>query len=111
MASARRVEPLRPLRRVVSRASALAVSAFAVGLLLPVTISIPEGLRALIYMWNNIRGEGVQQGVDSFSTPLRALESIVGGPVVIVFDLAALAAGVGLYRRDPRPPAPPRVRA
>jgi hypothetical protein len=98
-----RIDALRPLGRAVGHGTATLVAAFAAGLLLPATISLPEGLRALVYMWRNVSGQGVQEGVDSFSTPVANLHTIVGVPVVLVFLIAAFAAVMGLIRRDPRP--------
>lgn len=79
------------------------VGGFAAGALVPVTISIPEGLAALARISLNISGQGVQEGVDPFSTPLRDLYSVVGGRVVLLFVVAAGAGVLGLVRRDPRP--------
>ena len=79
------------------------VAAFAAGLLLPVTLDIPDGLRALHYIVRAISGQGVQEGVDSFATPLSSLDSIVGREAVIAFLLAGVAGVVGFVRRDPRP--------
>src|SRR5918995_7121058 len=77
------------------------VAAFAAGLLLPVTLDIPDGLRALHYIVRAISGQGVQEGVDSFATPLSSLDSIVGREAVIAFLLAGVAGVVGFVRRDP----------
>jgi len=48
-------------------------------------------------------GQGVQEGVDPFSTPLSALDDIVGKPAIIVFLVALLAGAVGVARRQPVP--------
>jgi hypothetical protein len=77
--------------------------AFAAGLLFPVTLDIPDGMRALHYVARTISGQGVQEGVDSFATPLSSLDSIVGREAVIAFLLAGVAGVVGVVRRDPRP--------
>jgi hypothetical protein len=81
----------------------LLVVAFATGLLLPVTLDVPDGLRALHYIVRAISGRGVQEDVDSFATPLSNLDSIVGREAVIAFLLAAAAGVLGILRRDPRP--------
>ena len=81
----------------------LLVVAFAAGLLFPVTLDVPDGMRALHYVARTITGQGVQEGVDSFATPLSNLDSIVGREAVIVFLLAGVAGVVGVVRRDPRP--------
>ena len=91
------------LPRLAGRGPAVIVAAFAAGLLLPVTVSIPEGLRALVYMANNVAGRGVQEGVDSFATPFSDVARFVNGQVLLLFWIAAFAAFVGVTRRDPRP--------
>jgi hypothetical protein len=82
---------------------ALLIVAFAAGVLLPVTLDVPDGLRALHYIVRAISGRGVQEDVDSFATPLSNLGSIVGREVSVVFLLAAAAGVLGAFRRDPRP--------
>lgn len=77
--------------------------AFTAGLLLPVTLDIPDGLRALHYIARAISGQGVQEDVDSFATPLSNLDSIVGREAVLAFSLAGAAGVLGIVRRDPRP--------
>ena len=79
------------------------VAAFAAGLLFPVTLDIPDGFRALHYIVRATSGQGVQEGVDSFATPLSSLDSIVGREAVIAFLLAGVAGVLGVVRRDPRP--------
>jgi hypothetical protein len=91
------------VRRVASRFNALLVVAFTAGLLVPVALDVQDGTRALDHIWRNMRGEGVQQGIEPFSTPLSALHAIVGTPVVFVFLVALLAGVVGAVRREPVP--------
>lgn len=81
----------------------LLVVAFTAGLLLPVTLDIPDGLRALHYIVRTVSGQGVQEDVDSFATPLSSLDSIVGREAVLAFLLAGAAGVLGIVRRDPRP--------
>ena len=77
--------------------------AFAGGLLLPVTLDVPDGLRALHDLARSLTGRGVQSDVDSFATPLSSLDNLVGREAVLVFLIAALAGALGVVRRDPRP--------
>jgi hypothetical protein len=72
-------------------------------MLLPVTIDVPDGLRAFVYLTRNLTGKNVQEGVEPFSTPLSQLDAIVGTPVVIVLLVALVAAALGIVRRDPLP--------
>lgn len=98
-----RVRALRVLDRVVNRFTALVVGAFVAGILIPVTVSVPEGLRALVYIWNNLSGSGVQEGIEPFSTPLSSLDDLVGVRVLILFAVALVAGVAGLVRREPMP--------
>jgi hypothetical protein len=87
--------PLRPLGLLIGGLSA--------GVLMPVTLDIPDGFQALVNVVKAATGHGVSAGVASFSTPFSDLGSIVGSRVVVLYLLAAVAAGVGLYRRQPEP--------
>ena len=82
---------------------ALLVVSFIGGLFIPVTLDLQEGTRALLYIVRNMSGRGVQEGIDPFSTPLSALDGIVGTPIVFVFLLALVAGIVGVVRREPVP--------
>jgi hypothetical protein len=91
------------VRRVASRFHALLIVSFIGGLLVPVTLDVQDGTRALLYIVRNVSGSGVQEGIDPYSTPLSALDGIVGTPVVFVFLLAVVAGVVGALRREPVP--------
>jgi hypothetical protein len=91
------------VRRVARRFHALLVVSFIGGLLIPVTLDVQDGMRALVYVVRNVSGQGVQEGIEPFSTPLSALDGIVGTPIVFVFLLALLAGAVGTLRREPVP--------
>ena len=82
---------------------ALLVVSFVGGLLVPVTLDVQDGMRALVYIVRNLSGRGVQAGIEPFSTPLSALDGIVGTPIVFAFVLTVLAAVVGTLRREPVP--------
>ena len=91
------------MRRVASRFNALLVVSFVGGLLIPVTLDVQDGMRAFVAIVRNMSGQGVQEGVEPFSTPLSALASIVSTPVVFVFAFALLAGIVGVLRNNPVP--------
>jgi hypothetical protein len=95
------VPPL--VRRVASRFHAVLVVSFIGGLLIPVTLDVQDGMRALVYIVRNVSGRGVQAGIEPFSTPLSALDGIVGTPIVFAFLLAVLAGVMGALRREPVP--------
>ncbi len=101
--AAARFRAPRLVRRFASRFHALLVVSVIGGLLIPVTLDVQDGTRALLYIVRNMSGRGVQEGIDPFSTPLSALDGIVGTPVVFVFLLALLAGLVGVVRREPVP--------
>ena len=101
--AAARLGAPRWLRRVASRFHALLVVSFVAGLAVPVALDVEDGVRALHYIVRNMSGEGVQEGVEPFSTPLSAVDDIVGTSAILVF-LVGLAAGVvGAVRRKPVP--------
>jgi hypothetical protein len=91
------------VRRPASRFHALLVVSFIGGLFVPITLDVEDGTRALLYIVRNMSGRGVQEGIDPFSTPLSALDGIVGTPVVFVFVFALVAGIVGALRREPMP--------
>ena len=90
-------------RHRTSTSMPLLVVSFIGGLFIPVTLDLQEGTRALLYIVRNMSGRGVQEGIDPFSTPLSALDGIVGTPIVFVFLLALVAGIVGVVRREPVP--------
>ena len=99
----RRLEAPAWARRVASRFHALLVVAFAAGLFAPVTLDVQDGTNALVRIAKNMSGQGVQEGIEPFSTPLSALDDIVGTPIVLVFLIALGAGIVGAIRREPVP--------
>ena len=101
--AARRLNAPSWMRWVASRFHALLVVAFAVGLFAPITLDVQEGTNALVRIAKNMSGQGVQEGIEPFSTPLSALGAIVGTPTVIVFLVALVAGIVGAIRREPVP--------
>lgn len=93
----------RSVRRVGSRFHAMLVAALVAGLLVPVTLDVQDGTRALVYLVRNTSGQGVQEGIEPFSTPLSMLDEIVGVPVVVLFLVALAAGAAGVLRRAPVP--------
>jgi Dolichyl-phosphate-mannose-protein mannosyltransferase len=73
------------------------------GLSVPIVLDVPDGLQALVQAAKTATGQGVQEGVESFSTPFSDIDNIVGARVMVVFLLAAVAGVVGLVRRRPVP--------
>jgi hypothetical protein len=79
------------------------VVSFVAGLIAPITLDVQDGTNALVRIVKNMTGQGVQEGIEPFSTPLSALDDIVGTSVVIVFLIALVAGIVGVVRREPIP--------
>jgi len=96
-----RAPPL--VRRVASRFNALLVVSFVAGLLIPVTLDVQDGMRTFVAIGRNMSGQGVQEGIEPFSTPISAFADIVGTPAAFVFLFAAVAGTVGALRREPVP--------
>jgi Dolichyl-phosphate-mannose-protein mannosyltransferase len=101
--AARRLDAPTWAQRVASRFHALLVVSFVAGLIAPVTLDVQDGTNALVRIVKNMTGQGVQEGIEPFSTPLSALDDIVGTSVVIVFLIALVAGIVGVVRREPIP--------
>ena len=91
------------VRRIASRFNAVLVVSFIGGLLIPVTLDVQDGMRTFVAIGRNVTGQGVQEGIEPFSTPLSALASIVSTPVVFVFAFALLAGIMGVLRNNPVP--------
>jgi hypothetical protein len=91
------------VRRPLVRLGSLLVASFVGGVLVPVTFDVQDGMRALVYVVRNVSGQGVQENVEPFATPLSFLDDLVGRPVVVFLAIAALAGVVGAFRREPVP--------
>ena len=94
---------IRVLVRVLNRFHAVLAVSFVAGLLLPVTLDVQDGVRALVYIVRNTSGEGVQEGIEPFSTPLSAVEGLIGRQAAVLLALGLVAGVVGLIRRRPVP--------
>jgi hypothetical protein len=88
------------LRRVLDPFYGFVGAAFLAGLLLPVTLNVPDGMRALVYVANGLVGRGINSDVEPFSASLDPLWD-TRLPLFLV--LAAVAAVVGIRLRDARP--------
>jgi hypothetical protein len=92
-------------RRVFDPFYAVLAVAFLAGLLLPVTLDVPDGLTSLIHIKEGLLGGGINTGVPAFATPLHQLIEPPLRQALVVFAVAGVAAVVGLRRRDPLPAA------
>jgi hypothetical protein len=101
--AADRLSAPRAIRIVFERFPPFVGAALLAGLLLPVTLDLDAGLRSIVVIARNLRGQGVQSGIEPFSTPFSQLDDIIGSHAFVFFLIAALAGLRGLARRDPRP--------
>jgi hypothetical protein len=100
---ARRYGLPRLARRVLDPFYGYVATAYLVGLAVPMAISIPDGLQALVSVEKTLSGRGVNETVEPFSASLSQLEHFPLRQATLVFVLAGIAALVGLRRRDPVP--------
>ena len=93
------------LALALARVTAVGVVAVALlaGIALPVALDVPDGLQALVRATEPLRGVGVQEGIEPFSTQFTRIDDLVGDRVVAFFVLAAVAGVVGLATRQPHP--------
>jgi hypothetical protein len=90
-------------RRVLDPFYGLVAAAFLAGLALPIALSVPDGMQAMISIEKGLSGQGINESVEPFSAPLEQLQHFPLRQALFVFGLAGVAALVGLVRRDPLP--------
>jgi hypothetical protein len=81
----------------------LAVAGIQLGLAIPISLDIPDGLRSLVKLRTGLTGGGINESVPRFSMPLHRLVEAPLKQAFAVFLVAGLAAVVGIVRRDPKP--------
>lgn len=100
---ARRLGAPRGLRRVLDPFYGWVGVALAAGLALPVALSIPDGMQALVSIERSLSGQGVNETIPAFGASLDQLTQYPLRQALLVFVLAGVAAAVGIARRDPLP--------
>ena len=80
----------------------LGAAVFA-GLAIPIVLSIPDGMQAMISIEKGLSGEGINETIPLFSAPLDRLLDPPLRQALLVFLLAGAAALVGLVQREPLP--------
>jgi hypothetical protein len=100
---ARRFGLPRWTRRVLDPFYGVVAVAFLAGLALPIALSVPDGMQAMISIEKGLSGRGINETVAPFSAPLDQLSHWPLRQALLVFVLAGVAALVGLVRRDPLP--------
>src|SRR5918999_653540 len=91
----------RVLRRLFDPFLAFVAAAVVAGLLLPLTLNVPDGMHALVNIANGLSGRHVNETIDAFSAPLYLRSAPFRE--LLLFALGGIAALVGLRRRDPQP--------
>jgi hypothetical protein len=81
----------------------LAVLGFQLGLAIPISLNIPDGLQSLVQIRTGLAGGGVNSSIPRFSMPLHRLVESPLKEAFVVFIIAGVAALVGIVRRDPKP--------
>jgi hypothetical protein len=84
-------------------AAAATVAGLAAGVALPVSLDLRDGPQALVVMARGLTGGGVNTGLEPFAGTLDAAWVRVPHYAFLVFAVAAVAAVVGLLRREPAP--------
>jgi hypothetical protein len=98
-----RLEARGTLRRLADPFLAFLGGALFAGLLVPVTLDVPDGMRSLGNIAKGLTGGGVNEPVEPFSAPLDRLLDFPLRQALVLFLLAGVGAVVGLRRRDARP--------
>lgn len=89
--------------RLVDPFYAFVAGSVLVGLALPATLDLPDGLRSLTNIVNGLAGGGINEDIPAFAAPLDQLEEFPLRQAVLVFALAGLGAVVGWFRSEPLP--------
>jgi hypothetical protein len=93
------------VRRLLDPLLALVAASVLAGLLLPVTLDIPDGLQSLVNLEQGLSGRGINEAHEPFADGWDRFLDLVPRQALLVFFLAAVGAVVGVARRDPRPVA------
>lgn len=78
-------------------------AAFLAGLAVPIALSVPDGMQAMISIEKGLSGQGVNAGIELFGAPLDQFQHWPLRQALLVFLLAGVAAVVGVVRREPLP--------
>jgi dolichyl-phosphate-mannose-protein mannosyltransferase len=91
------------LRRAFSPFAALLTAVLALGICLPGTLFVDDGLLMLVKIKDGLTGGGINEGVSRFSFASDQLQHWPLRQAMAVFVLAGIAALVGVARRDLMP--------
>jgi dolichyl-phosphate-mannose-protein mannosyltransferase len=96
-------EVRRRLRALFNPFYAGLLAAISVGILVPATIVLDDGLQVLVVIRKGLTGGGVNEEIDLFSASLDQLVEFPLRQATFVFVLAGAAAVLGIARREPVP--------
>ncbi len=93
----------RAAARVLNPFYAFVALAVCVGLALPATLDVPDGMQSFVNVWYGLTDRGINSEIPLFQAPLSQLTATPLKQALLVFVIAGLGALVGLARRDPLP--------
>ena len=100
---ARKLEAPRLVRRVLDPFWGFVACAYLAGLAVPVALSVPDGMQAMVAIEKGLTGQGINETIEPFSAPLDQLTHFPLRQATFVFVLCGIGALVGLRRREPAP--------
>ncbi len=93
----------RRLERLLDPFYALVAIGLALGVAIPVTFLLDDGLNMLVTMRDGLLGRGVNAGLQAFPVTWSQFTTSPLKQAAVVFAIAAIAAVVGAFRRNPLP--------
>ena len=79
------------------------VAAMLLGIAIPMTLFIDDGLELVVRMQEGLSGGGANEGIPLFTLDWGTFEDFPLRQAVVLFALAAVAAVVGMWRRSVSP--------
>jgi Dolichyl-phosphate-mannose-protein mannosyltransferase len=95
----------RALHRIFNPFFALVLAFVLVGMWVPVTFDVADGVQALVNVGHGLSGGGINADIPLFSASLDQLRGTPLRQATVVFAVALLAGAIGVVRRDPKPVA------
>ena len=100
---ARELTRSRAVARVLDPFYAFVAFATCVGIALPATLDLPDGMQSFVNIWYGLTGRGINAQIPLFQASLSQLTATPLKQALLVFAIAGLGAVVGIARRDPLP--------
>jgi hypothetical protein len=99
----RRTQAFASLRRVFDPFLAVLAGAVILGMLVPAAVVAPDGVQAAVVVWRGVTGRGINEEIEPFTADFGQLLEFPLAGATLMFFVAAVAAVVGVRRRDPTP--------